>query len=226
MQAAADLGDLALGLHPRALAEGGLCAALEVLVQGTPCRVLLKVDVQGIPADLEPTIYYLCAEALANVTKHAGATEARVEVSSRGDLVLVEVTDDGAGGADPSSGTGLQGLADRVQAVGGTLQVNARPGPGGPGPPARPLVAPGGRHRVRGRLGGAGAGDLDPDDVSRGLARGGWCRSGGRPGADRCRDDRCLGSGVLGRGTGRGGARGGVVRPRVGGVAGRPGDSA
>ena len=84
MQAGADLGDLALGLHPRALAEGGLCAALEVLVQCTPCRVLLDVDVQGIPADLEPTIYYLCAEALANVTKHAGATEARVEVSSPG----------------------------------------------------------------------------------------------------------------------------------------------
>ena len=98
--------------------------------QGTPCRVLLKVDVQGIPADLEPTIYYLCAEALANVTKHAGATEARVELSCRGDVVLVEVIDDGVGGADPSSGTGLQGLADRVQVVGGTLQVSSPRGHG------------------------------------------------------------------------------------------------
>ena len=87
-----------------------------------PCPVELHLHEGRFPVDIEAAAYFVVAEALANVAKHAQATVARVTVAAAGELV-VEVTDDGRGGADPLRGSGLRGLSDRVAALGGTLRV-------------------------------------------------------------------------------------------------------
>jgi signal transduction histidine kinase len=126
-----ELRELAHGLHPAVLSDRGLAPALESLAARAPVPVALTVDVeQRVAAGVEAAAYYLVAEALTNVGKYAGATQARVAVAlSRGDLV-VEVADDGAGGADPTSGSGLRGLSDRVTALGGRLFVSSPVGAG------------------------------------------------------------------------------------------------
>lgn len=129
--ALAELRRLARGIHPAILSEGGLEAAIESLAVRSSVPTVASCDVvKRLPAPVEVTVYYLAAEALTNVAKHAGATRADIAVHRTPTTVHVEVTDDGAGGAAPGPGSGLSGLADRVAALGGTLAVESPPGQG------------------------------------------------------------------------------------------------
>jgi signal transduction histidine kinase len=123
-----ELRSLAAGLHPRLLTESGLAGALEALAARCPTPVQLMTSEQRLPAAIEAAVYFVCSEALANVAKHAGATQASAAVSVGHGRVIVEVRDDGVGGADPSAGTGLRNLIDRVEALGGTLVVSTEAG--------------------------------------------------------------------------------------------------
>ena len=128
--AIAEVRDLARGSHPPILAEAGLAAALETLAERSPIPVRVEAtDVRYRPA-VETTAFYVVSEALTNAARHAVATEVEVRVSSDGRRLTVTVSDDGRGGADPSSGSGLRGLADRVAAIGGRLSVTSLPGEG------------------------------------------------------------------------------------------------
>jgi PAS domain S-box-containing protein len=125
-----ELRQLATGLHPAVLTERGLVAALEALALRVPVPVELKaVPDRRLPEPIEAAAYYVVAEALANVQKHAGARLVIVRAAVDGKELVVVVADDGAGGAD-TAGTGLRGLADRVEALGGTLSVESQPGKG------------------------------------------------------------------------------------------------
>jgi signal transduction histidine kinase len=123
-----ELRSLAAGLHPRLLTESGLAGALEALTARCPTPVQLMTSEQRLPAAIEAAVYFVCSEALANVAKHAVATQASAAVTVGDGRVIVEVRDDGVGGADPSAGTGLRNLVDRVEAVGGTLVVSTEGG--------------------------------------------------------------------------------------------------
>ena len=127
----AELRELARGLHPAILGDLGLSRALEALATrlGVPVDIDAPIE-EPLPEHIEATAYYIVAEALTNVTKHAEASRARVTVRRDGDLLRCEVSDDGRGGADASSGTGILGLRDRAEAVGGTLTMNSPPGRG------------------------------------------------------------------------------------------------
>ena len=114
----------------RLLSERGLEDALTVLAKGFPVPVQVTVAGDQVPTPVAVVAYFVCAEALANVAKHAVASRVAVSVTARDGLVRVEVEDDGVGGADPGRGSGLRGLADRVETVGGTLQVASVPGQG------------------------------------------------------------------------------------------------
>jgi signal transduction histidine kinase len=122
-----DLGSLAAGLYPRSLSEQGLAAALVELARDCPVRVELDVEVGPLPPGLATDAYLVCAEALANATKHAQARSVRVQVIEMPGRLSITVTDDGVGGALVDRGTGLRGLADRLASVGGTLTVGDRP---------------------------------------------------------------------------------------------------
>jgi signal transduction histidine kinase len=125
-----ELRDLAQGVHPSILSEEGLVAALQSAAQRSPIPVELTARVDGrLPPEVESTTYFLVSETLANVAKHANATAANVRVTHEDGRVLVEVTDDGVGGADPR-GSGLTGLVERVEAHGGRLHVISPPGGG------------------------------------------------------------------------------------------------
>jgi signal transduction histidine kinase len=113
---------LALGLQPAALARGGLAGALANLVEGSTVPVELLVDEQRFAPAIEHAAYLVCSEALANVSKHAGASSVVVRVESVGNRLEISIADDGRGGADPT-GRGLRGLRERVQELGGTLGV-------------------------------------------------------------------------------------------------------
>jgi signal transduction histidine kinase/uncharacterized protein YhfF len=126
-----ELRELVRGLHPAGLVEHGLGHALAALATRSPLP--LHVDAlpeRRLPGPIETTIYYLVSEAITNALKHAGASEVRVEVRLLGQRLLAAVSDDGCGGASASAGGGLAGLADRVNAVGGTLRVESPPGAG------------------------------------------------------------------------------------------------
>ncbi|SNT63938.1 hypothetical protein SAMN05421812_11637 [Asanoa hainanensis] len=125
----AELRELARGLHPRELADG-LAVALAGLADRSPVPVRVSAPDGRFPAELEIAVWYVCAEALANAAKHAGAAGASVEVRRDGALLVVRISDDGRGGADPALGTGLRGLADRVEALGGRLVVESAAGSG------------------------------------------------------------------------------------------------
>jgi signal transduction histidine kinase len=129
-EARADLAGFAQGVHPRALTEGGLAAALRELAEQAAVPVVLDVPSRRFPAPHEAAVFFLCSEALANVAKYARASGARIEVAATGSGLLVRVADDGRGGADPGRGTGLRGLADRVEALGGTLSLTSPRGAG------------------------------------------------------------------------------------------------
>jgi PAS domain S-box-containing protein len=125
-----ELRELARGIHPAVLTDRGLDAALEALAARTP----LPVDIDGpdckLPPQVEAAAYYVVSEALANVTKYAGASTVEVKVERMNGYALVEVADDGVGGADPLRGSGLRGLADRVASLSGRLDVESPPGVG------------------------------------------------------------------------------------------------
>ena len=125
-----ELRDLARGLHPVALSERGLHSALESLMVGCEIPVTLDVAVDELPDDVELATYFIVCESLTNTRKYADAVAVRVRVARVADALLVEIVDDGSGGADPASGTGLRGLADRVDALGGRLEVESPPGAG------------------------------------------------------------------------------------------------
>ena len=129
--ALADLREIAHGLHPAVLAELGLGPALEAVASRAPLPVqLARVPDGRLPEPVEVAAYYLVSEALTNVAKHAEASSAIVAVSHADDRVIVEVADDGVGGADAASGSGLRGLADRIGALDGALTVDSAPGAG------------------------------------------------------------------------------------------------
>jgi signal transduction histidine kinase len=130
-QALEELRELARGLHPAILSDRGLGPALESLASRAPVRVELKRICDGrLPPPVEAAAYYVVAESLTNVAKYAQATAAHVSITRRDGVAVVEVEDDGVGGADPSLGTGLRGLADRVEALDGRLQVDSESGRG------------------------------------------------------------------------------------------------
>ncbi len=122
-----ELQELARGLHPAILTDRGLVPALQSLANRAP----FPVEITGgatparLPEAVEAAVYYVVAESLTNAAKHAGATEACVALSTTTDTVIVEIRDNGSGGASSTHGTGLRGLADRVEALGGELQVQS-----------------------------------------------------------------------------------------------------
>ena len=120
-----ELRELARGVHPAILTEDGLAAALESLVSRTPFPVDLDAAEGRLPAQVEATAYFVACEALANIVKHAGASSAIVRTVRRNGLLVVEVEDDGIGGAIAANGSGLRGLADRVEALGGRFRVES-----------------------------------------------------------------------------------------------------
>jgi signal transduction histidine kinase len=130
-QALDELRELARGIHPSVLSDRGLEAALDGLARRAPLPVELEqTPAERLPDRVESAAYFVVAEALTNVAKYAQATQASVNVRRQNGQVLVEVSDDGVGGADPATGSGLRGLLDRVSAVGGRLEVDSRPGEG------------------------------------------------------------------------------------------------
>jgi signal transduction histidine kinase len=129
--ALAELRDLARGIHPAVLTDRGLDAALSALAARSPVPVEVRVELAGrLPEAVEVIAYYVVAEALVNVARHAEATEATVRVVRErgGRVAVVEVADDGRGGAEPGAGTGLRGLADRLGGIDGRLTVSSPPG--------------------------------------------------------------------------------------------------
>ena len=126
-----ELRELAAGIHPSILTDRGLGAALEALAGRSPIPVeLLEVPPQRLPAPVETSAYFVVAEALTNATKHARCSHVQVGVRAEEDALTVEVRDDGVGGATPSAGSGLRGLADRVNALGGRLEIESPAGEG------------------------------------------------------------------------------------------------
>jgi PAS domain S-box-containing protein len=131
MAALNELRELAQGLHPAVLTEQGLEAALEVLAARAPLPVELEVNLPGrLPEPIEATAYYVVSEALANVVKHSDADSARVYAERADGHAVIEVADDGVGGADPAGGSGICGLRDRVEALDGRVIVESPQGRG------------------------------------------------------------------------------------------------
>jgi signal transduction histidine kinase len=128
--AQAELRDLARGLHPVALSERGLRSALESLTVGCELSVTLEVVADELPEDVELAAYFIVSESLTNARRYADADAVSIRVAPVADGLLVEIVDDGAGGADPASGTGLRGLADRIDSLGGRLEIDSAPGAG------------------------------------------------------------------------------------------------
>jgi signal transduction histidine kinase len=127
-RALAELRDLARGMRPSLLAERGLSSAVDALAARNPIPTRATVSVtRQPPQQIENTAWFVVSEALANVAKHSRASRATVLVAEEEDALRVEVVDDGRGGAD-ASGSGLKGLAQRVAAVDGALDVNSPPG--------------------------------------------------------------------------------------------------
>ncbi len=125
-----ELRELARGIHPAVLTDRGLDAALEGLAARTPLVVEVERVGRRLPEPIEAAAYYVVSESVANVVKHAGATCVKVGVEAQNGHVVIQVADDGVGGADPEGGSGLRGLADRVSALDGRLSVETEPGAG------------------------------------------------------------------------------------------------
>jgi len=129
-QALEELRELARGIHPAVLSERGLSAALEALAGRAPVPVGVTVPPDRLPPAVEAAAYYVISEALANVAKYAEASAVEIRVTRQNGRAVVEVADDGVGGADPTRGSGLSGLVDRVEALDGVLKVESEPGSG------------------------------------------------------------------------------------------------
>jgi signal transduction histidine kinase len=142
IEARVELGRFAAGLRPRSLADDGLTGALHDLARRVGIPVEIRAPRRRFADVLEATIFFVCSESLANVTKHARAATVRLEVAERDGRLVAEIADDGAGGADAASGSGLRGLADRVGALGGTLAVVSTRGSGTTVRAEVPVAAP------------------------------------------------------------------------------------
>jgi signal transduction histidine kinase len=130
-EATEELHEIARGIHPAILAEGGLSQALRTLARRAALPVELEIRAEARPPQqIEVAAYYVVSEALTNTTKHARASYAHVVVEQDDALLHLSIRDDGIGGADPATGSGLIGLRDRVQALGGTIEIDSRPGDG------------------------------------------------------------------------------------------------
>jgi signal transduction histidine kinase len=126
-----DLRELSRGIHPAILSEGGLSPALKALARRSAVPVELDMHIQTrLPEPIEVAAYYVASEALANAAKHAHASMAHVEVQAHDGWLHLLVRDDGVGGATPKQGSGLIGLTDRVEALGGTISLASPPGHG------------------------------------------------------------------------------------------------
>ena len=144
------MSELARGLYPRALTEGGLEAALSELAEHAAVPVKLTVSAAGVPANIAAVAYFVVAEALSNAAKYAHASTATVRIRVEDARLTIQVTDDGVGGADPEEGSGLRGLADRVEALDGSVEIDSQTGSGTrlaaeiplDGQPHEPISAP------------------------------------------------------------------------------------
>jgi signal transduction histidine kinase len=126
-----ELREIARGIHPAVLAERGLAPALKALARRSPIPVDLRVRVdERLPEPVEVSAYYVIAEALTNAAKHARPENVNVQIEVAADVLVREVRDDGAGGAAFSRGTGLAGLKDRVEALGGRIFLDSPRGAG------------------------------------------------------------------------------------------------
>jgi signal transduction histidine kinase len=132
-----ELRELARGLHPVALAERGLPAAIESLCSGATIPVELDVCADPLPDDVAAAVYFVVAECLTNASRYGCASSVRVRVAHGDGELCIEVADDGIGGADPAKGTGLHGLADRVEVLAGRLEIES---PAGVGTTVRALI--------------------------------------------------------------------------------------
>jgi signal transduction histidine kinase len=128
-RARTDLARLARGLHPATLSATGLSAALRELAVASPLDVMLEAPAGRFPEAVEAAAYFVCAEAMTNTAKHAGCDRINVKATASPHALRIEVGDDGRGGASPS-GSGLLGLRDRVEAIGGRLSVHSPPSGG------------------------------------------------------------------------------------------------
>jgi signal transduction histidine kinase len=126
-----ELRELSRGIHPSILTEGGLSPALKALGRRSPVRVKLDMGFeQRLPDHVEVATYYTVSEALTNASKHANATRVWVSLRVEGDMLLLSIRDDGVGGADSNQGSGLTGLTDRIEALGGRIQIESPSGSG------------------------------------------------------------------------------------------------
>src|SRR6201999_1105000 len=124
-----DLQEISRGIHPAILSKGGLGPVLQSLTSRSTVPARLEVDIDGwLPESVEVTAYYVVAEALTNVAKHARASSVEVRVEAKNANLSVAIRDDGVGGADSSNGSGLIGLIDRVEAIGGRMTVASHTG--------------------------------------------------------------------------------------------------
>jgi signal transduction histidine kinase len=129
--AVADLQELSRGIHPAILSQGGLGPALRTLMRRSTIPVKLDVRTHTrLPEPIEVAVYLIASEALANATKHAQASRIDVSLTPHNGSLLLSIRDDGVGGADPARGSGLVGLTDRVEALGGTIEIESAPGGG------------------------------------------------------------------------------------------------
>ena len=131
MEATADLRELARGVHPMVLQQAGLDTAVATLTDRSTIPVRLRSTVhERLPGEVEATAYYVVSEALTNAARHSGADGVSIEVDRVEQGLRIMVADDGCGGAAPGGGTGIQGLVDRVAALGGRLVVDSPAGAG------------------------------------------------------------------------------------------------
>jgi signal transduction histidine kinase len=126
----AELAELGRGMLPAALSERGLAPALASLAEQAAVPVDVRAPARRLPHDVEAAIYFVCAESLANIAKHARASRAAVGVTVEDGWARVSISDDGCGGADAARGLGLLGLTDRVEALGGRLRLDSPRGDG------------------------------------------------------------------------------------------------
>jgi signal transduction histidine kinase len=138
-----EMRELARGIHPRILSSGGLGPALETLARRSPVPTKVVARMDGrLPEPVEVAAYYVASEALTNAAKHAQASAVRIAVEADGPWLVLTIGDDGIGGADPARGFGLISLRDRVQALGGALEVCSESGLGTELTARIPVAAP------------------------------------------------------------------------------------
>jgi signal transduction histidine kinase len=126
-----ELQEISRGIHPAILAQGGLAPALKTLARRSAVPVELEVRADTrLPEPVKVAVYYVVSEALTNTAKHAHASAVHITVDARDDVLELWIRDDGCGGADPTRGSGLLGLSDRVDALGGTIEVASPVGQG------------------------------------------------------------------------------------------------